>query len=112
VQNNVIQIRNQSFITHGKKPDAALETTVISLQFPFTGTKDRIIPVAHKLYDKPENQDTKKNPFSDWLKAMKCSQAKAVQAQHGKFSAFQSYSFHKEMFSDSVCNSTAQKPNP
>ena len=53
MQDNVIEIRDQSCVTGGEDADAVPEALVISLQFLFTGSKDREIPVAHKLHDEP-----------------------------------------------------------
>ena len=53
MQDNVIEIRDQSCVTGGEDPDAVPEALVISLQFLFACAEDREIPVAHKLHDEP-----------------------------------------------------------
>ena len=64
VQDDVIEIRDQPFVAGGENPDAVPETLVIPLQFLFARAEDRKIPVAHKLYGEPEQQDAKENPLS------------------------------------------------
>ena len=108
----MIQIRNQSFVAHGEKPDAVPEAIVIPLQFPFACAENREIPVAHKLHDEPESKDSEKNPPSERLKAVKGNDAKGVQAEHGKLGASGSDAFHKKVFSDSVCDGASQEPYP
>ena len=112
VQDNVIHIRNQPCVAHGKNPDTIPEAIVISLQFPFACAKDRIKPVAHKLYDEPECQNSKEDPLSGRLQTVKRSQTEAVQTQHNKFSAFQPHAFHKQTLPDFIRYGTPQKPYP
>ena len=112
VQDSVIQIRDQPCVTGGNNPDAVPEALVISLQFLFTGSKDREIPVAHKLHDEPEQQDAKENPLSGRLKAVKRDDAKGVQAEHKELGALDSDASHKNLFPDPVGDSASQEPDP
>ena len=112
MQDNVIEIRDQSCVTGGEDPDAVPEALVISLQFLFTGSKDREIPVAHKLHDEPEQQDAKENPLSGRLKAVKRDDAKGVQAEHKELGALYADASHKNLFPDLVGDSASQEPDP
>jgi hypothetical protein len=112
MQHNMVQIRNQFFVTHGENANTFPEAIIISLQFPFACAEYRIIPVAHELYDKPERQDSKQYPFPGRLKAMKQNDTKAVQAEHGKLGTLGSDTFYKKVFSDPVCDRTSQEPYP
>ena len=112
MQDNVIEIRDQSCITGGNNPDAVPEALVIPLQFLFACAEDREIPVAHKLHDEPEQQDAKENPLSGRLKAVKRDDAKGVQAEHKELGALDSDASHKNLFPDPVGDSASQEPDP
>ena len=112
MQDYMIQVRDQPFFTHGENPDSVLEALIIALQFSFTGSKYGEIPVAHKLNNEPEHQNSEKNPFTSWLKEMKRNQPKAVQTQHDKLGAFQAHTIDKKVFPDPVSYGAAQKPYP
>ena len=112
MKHNMIQIRNQPFIAHGKDPDAVPEAVIVPLQLSFAGAEDREIPVAHKLHDEPEQQDAKENPLSGRLKAVKRDDAKGVQAEHEELGALDSDASHKNLFPDPVGDSASQEPDP
>ena len=57
MQNNMIEIGDQSFFTHREKPDRIPKTIVIALNFLFACAKDRIKPMAEKLHDEPKSQN-------------------------------------------------------
>ncbi len=67
MQNNMIEIGNQSFFAHREKPDRIPETVVVALNFLFACTKDRVKPMTEKLYDEPKSQNREQNPFSERL---------------------------------------------
>ena len=112
MQNSVIQIRDQSCITGGNNPDAVPEAVVIPLQFLFACAEDREIPVAHKLYDKPEQQDAKEDPLSNRIKAVERDDAQGVQAEHEKLGALYTDASYKNLFPDPVGDGASQEPDP
>ena len=112
VQDDVIEIRDESCVTGREDADAVPEAFVISLQFFFTGSKDCEIPVAHELDDEPEHQDAKENPLSGRLKAVERDDAKGVQAEHKELGALDSDASHKNLFPDPVGDSASQEPDP
>ncbi len=112
MQDSVIEIRDQSCITGGNNPDAVPEALVIPLQFLFTCAEDREIPVAHKLYGEPEQQDAKENPLSGRREAVECDDAEGVEAEHKELGTLDSDASHKNLFSDFVCDGASQEPDP
>ncbi len=112
MQDDVVEIRDQPFVTGGNNPDAVSEALVIPLQFLFACAENREIPVAHKLHDEPEQQDAEENPLSDGMEAVKSDDAKGVQAEHEKLGALYADASHKNLFSDFVCDGASQEPDP
>ena len=56
MENDVVQIRNQSLLAHRENTNRISEAFIISLNLLFTCAEDRIVPVAEKLHSEPKYQ--------------------------------------------------------
>ena len=112
MKNNVIQIRDQPPLAHGEKADRIPEAIVVSGQFLPACAEDRIAPVAEELRQEPKNEDPEQDPLPRVPKQVIQAQSDAVQAEHGKFSAFEPHAFDKQKSAEAPSRDAAQKPEP
>lgn len=74
----MVEIWNQSLLTHRENANRISKTFIISLYLLFTCTEDSIVPVTEKLHSEPKCQYGEENPFPDWLKEMVRSKTNAI----------------------------------
>ena len=74
----MVEIRNQSCLTHRENANGISEAFIISFYLLFACTEDSIVPVAEKLHNEPKCQYGEENPFPDRLKEMVRSKTDAV----------------------------------
>ena len=110
MQNNMIEIGDQSFFAHREKPDRIPKTIVITLNFLPACAKDRIKPMTEKLHDEPKSQNREQNPFSERLQKIIAYKPDAVQAEHDEFCAFYAHAFDKDSLPDIIAADAAEKP--
>ena len=90
--NNMIEIRNKSCFAHRENADSVPETFIVAFQLALRNTKDRVMPVAEELHDKPQDQQAQQNPLPRRMQEMEENESDAVQAQSGKLRASESHS--------------------
>ena len=107
MQHDVVQVRNQPLFAHRKQPYSIPETVIVTCQFLFARSEQRVIPVAEKLNHEPEDQYAKQDPPTGRDKQIVCRQTEAVQTKHDKLSAFDPHPFDQKLLSDPVGRNTA-----